>query len=239
MASMMKEFTKGLWNELPPFRLVLGLCPVLAVTTTANNGLGMGAAVIFVLSLSNVIISLVRNIIPKKVRIVCFIAIAASLVVTVEMLMQAFAYPLYQQLGIFVPLIVVNCIILGRAEAFAAKNPPHLALADGLGMGIGFTLSLTFLGSLREIFGSGTWFGMSLFGPEFQPFTFMVQAPGAFVCLGLILAGMNYLTVWQAKRKGVELDPNFDAGCAGCAACKGLEKIVNQKKLERLEAAKG
>ena len=238
MASMMKEFTKGLWNELPPFRLVLGLCPVLAVTNTANNGLGMGAAVIFVLTLSNVIISLVRNIIPKKVRIVCFIAIAASLVVTVEMLMQAFAYPLYEQLGIFVPLIVVNCIILGRAEAFAAKNPPHLALADGLGMGIGFTASLTFLGGLREAFGAGSLFGVQLFGPDFHPFTFMVQAPGAFVCLGLILAGMNFLTAWQAKRKGLELDPNFDAGCVGCAACKGLEKIVNQKKLERLESTK-
>lgn len=239
MASMMQEFTKGLWKELPPFRLVLGLCPVLAVTTTANNGLGMGAAVIFVLALSNVIISLVRNIIPKKVRIACFIAIAASLVVTVEMLMQAFAYPLYQQLGIFVPLIVVNCIILGRAEAFAAKNPPHLALADGLGMGIGFTVSLTFLGGLREIFGSGTCFGVSLFGPDFHPFAFMVQAPGAFVCLGLILAGMNYLNVWQAKRKGIELDPNFDAGCTGCAACKAMDKLAAQKKLERLQPAKG
>jgi len=187
MASLVQEFTKGLWKEIPPFRLVLGLCPTLAVTTNAENGLGMGAAVIFVLALSNVIISLVRNIIPKKVRIVCFIAIAASLVVAVEMLMQAFAFPLYQQLGIFVPLIVVNCIILGRAEAFAGKNPPLASLADGLGMGIGFTISLTFLGAVREIFGAGTLFGASLFGPDFHPFTFMVQAPGAFVCLGLIL----------------------------------------------------
>jgi electron transport complex protein RnfE len=199
----------------------------------------MGAAVIFVLTLSNVIISLVRNIIPKKVRIVCFIAIAASLVVTVEMLMQAYTYKLYQQLGIFVPLIVVNCIILGRAEAFAAKNPPHLALADGLGMGIGFTLSLTFLGGIRESLGAGTLFGKELFGPHFEPFTFMVQAPGAFVCLGLILAGMNFLTAWQAKREGVEVDPNFDAGCVGCAACRGLDKIVQQKKLERLTPAPG
>ena len=115
MSSVMQEFTKGLWKDLPPFRLVLGLCPTLAVTNSANNGLGMGAAVIFVLVLSNMLISLVRDIIPKKVRIVCFIAISASLVVAVELLMQAYAYPLYQQLGIFVPLIVVNCIILGRA----------------------------------------------------------------------------------------------------------------------------
>jgi Na+-transporting NADH:ubiquinone oxidoreductase subunit NqrE len=138
MAKIVKEFTKGLWTDLPPFRLVLGLCPVLAVTKSAGDGLGMGAAVIFVLTLSNLIISSVRKLIPKKVRIACFIAIAASLVVSVEMLMQAFSYPLYQSLGIFVPLIVVNCIILGRAEAFAAKNPVHLAVADGLGMGIGF-----------------------------------------------------------------------------------------------------
>lgn len=239
MASLMQNFTKGLWKELPPFRLVLGLCPVLAVTTKAENGLGMGLAVIFVLALSNVIISSVRNIIPKKVRIVCFIAIAASLVVSVEMLMQAFAFPLYQQLGIFVPLIVVNCLILARAEAFAGKNPPLQSLADGLGMGLGFTMSLTFLGSIREILGAGEIFGVSLFGPSFQPFTFMVQAPGAFVCLGIILAGMNYLTVWQAKRDGVEPDPNFDAGCAGCKACQMMDQLAAQKKLERKQPAKG
>lgn len=225
MASMWKEFSKGLWAELPPFRLVLGLCPTLAVTKTANNGLGMGLAVIFVLALSNVIISLVRGVIPKKVRIACFIAIAASLVVSVEMLMQAFSYPLYQQLGIFVPLIVVNCIILGRAEAFAAKNPVHLALADGLGMGIGFTMSLTFLGAVRELFGYGTLFDKAIMGASFKPFTFMVEAPGAFVCLGLILASMNYLTIWQAKRKGLTLDPKFDAGCSGCGACAKLSKL--------------
>ncbi len=220
MASMWKEFSKGLWAELPPFRLVLGLCPVLAVTKSASDGLGMGAAVIFVLTLSNLIISAVRKIIPKKVRIACFIAIAASLVVSVEMLMQAFSYPLYQSLGIFVPLIVVNCIILGRAEAFAAKNPVHLAIADGLGMGIGFTLSLTFLGGLRELFGKGSLFGSDVMWSGFEPFTFMVEAPGAFVCLGLILGAMNFLTIWQSKRKGIALPENFNAGCSGCQACK-------------------
>lgn len=218
MASFVKEFTKGLWKELPPFRLVLGLCPVLAVTKSASDGLGMGAAVIFVLTLSNVIISLVRKIIPKKVRIACFIVIAASLVVSVELLMQAYAYPLYQSLGIFVPLIVVNCIILGRAEAFAAKNPVLLSAADGLGMGIGFTLSLTFLGALREVFGYGKLFGASVFGPEFKPFTFMVEAPGAFVCLGLILGAMNYLTIWQSKRQGLPT-PDTSVSCGGCRAC--------------------
>jgi len=200
MNRIWKEFSKGLWLELPPFRLVLGLCPVLAVTKTAYNGFGMGCAVIFVLTLSNLIISLVRNIIPPKVRIVCFIVIAASLVVTVELLMQAFVYPLYQQLGIFVPLIVVNCIILGRAEAFASRNPVHLSVADALGMGMGFTLSLTFLGSIREIFGYGTFFGRPLMWSEFKPFTFMVEAPGAFICLAMCLAAMNFITTQQSKR---------------------------------------
>ncbi len=217
--SMMKEFTKGLWNELPPFRLLLGLCPVLAVTKSAENGLGMGAAVIFVLVLSNLIISLLRHIIPKKVRIACFIAISASLVVSLELLMQAYAYPLYQQLGIFVPLIVVNCLILGRAEAFAAKNPVALSIADGLGMGIGFTLSLTFLGGLRELLGTGHLFGKYIMWEGFEPFTAMIEAPGAFICLGVILAGMNALNHWQAKRKGLEPPANPVHGCASCGAC--------------------
>lgn len=218
MQQLVKEFTKGLWTELPPFRLVLGLCPTLAVTKTADNGLGMGLAVIFVLVLSNMLISLVRDIIPKKVRIVCFIAISASLVVAVELLMQAYAYPLYQQLGIFVPLIVVNCIILGRAEAFAAKNGVAASVADGLGIGIGYTLSLTFLGSLREIWGNGTWFGHAVMWDGFEPFRIMVKAPGAFICLGLILAGMNLINFWQARRKGREPQP-LTEGCGACQAC--------------------
>ncbi len=218
MSSVINEFTKGLLKELPPFRLVLGICPTLAVTKTGADGLGMGAAVVFVLVLSNALISLVRKIIPKKVRIACFIVIAATLVVSVELLMQAYAYPLYQSLGIFVPLIVVNCIILGRAEAFAAKNPVHLAAADGLGMGLGFTLSLTFLGSIREILGYGKLFGASVFGSGFKPFTFMVEAPGAFVCLGLILGAMNFLAVWQSRRRGLP-EPALAASCSGCRAC--------------------
>jgi len=218
MSSLVKEFTKGLWKELPPFRLVLGLCPTLAVTKTGADGLGMGAAVIFVLVLSNALISLVRKIIPKKVRIACFIVIAATLVVSVELLMQAYAYPLYQSLGIFVPLIVVNCIILGRAEAFAAKNSILLSIADGLGIGIGYTLSLTFLGAFREILGYGKLFGASVFGTGFKPFTFMVEAPGAFVCLGLILGAMNFLAVWQSRRRGLP-EPELAASGSGCRAC--------------------
>ncbi|SKA84846.1 electron transport complex protein RnfE [Paucidesulfovibrio gracilis DSM 16080] len=200
MQRLWKEFSKGLWKELPPLRVLLGLCPTLAVTSTAENGLGMGLAVIFVLTLSNLIVSLLRRVIPPKVRIACFILIAATLVVTVELLMQAYVYPLYQKLGIFVPLIVVNCIILGRAEAFASKNSVGLSVADALGMGLGFTLSLTFLGGIRELLGNGTLFGMSATWDSFQPLSIMVQAPGAFLGLGLILAGMNALNSWYARR---------------------------------------
>jgi electron transport complex protein RnfE len=186
-----QEFTKGLWKEVPPFRLVLGLCPVLGVTTTMENGIGMGLATTFVLLCSNILVSLLRNVIPSKVRIACFIIIIATFVIVVELLMQAFAYTLFQNLGVFIPLIVVNCIVLGRAEAFAYKNKLALSIADGLGIGIGFTLSLAALGGVREILGTGTFYGHSLFGSAFQPFDFMVQAPGAFVCLGLMLCIMN------------------------------------------------
>ncbi|MEF2144984.1 MAG: electron transport complex subunit E [Desulfovibrionaceae bacterium] len=221
MIRMWQEFIKGLWKDLPPFRLVLGLCPVLAVTKTADGGLGMGLAVVFVLTLSNLLVSLVRKIIPPKVRIACYIVVAASLVVAVELLMQAFAYTLYQKLGIFVSLIVVNCIILGRAEAFASKNPPHLSVADGLGMGLGFTFSLTFLGSLRELFGSGTLFGAQIMGPAYKPFAFMIEAPGAFVCLGLLLGAMNYFTNLQRRRQGLAPRANPMHECSSCGLCKG------------------
>ena len=186
-----QEFVKGLWEEIPPFRLVLGLCPVLGVTTTMENGIGMGLATTFVLLCSNILVSALRNIIPPKVRIACFIIIIATFVIVVELMMQAYAYPLFLKLGLFIPLIVVNCIVLGRAEAFASKNGILPSIADGLGIGIGFTLSLSALGALREILGTGTFYGASVFGPSFQPFTFMIQAPGAFVCLGLMLCIMN------------------------------------------------
>lgn len=186
-----QEFTKGLWKEIPPFRLVLGLCPVLGVTTTMENGIGMGVATTFVLLCSNILVSALRNIIPPKVRIACFIIIIATFVIVVELVMQAYAYRLFLKLGLFIPLIVVNCIVLGRAEAFASKNGLLPSMADGLGIGIGFTLSLASLGVIREVLGTGTFYGASVFGPSFQPFTFMVQAPGAFVCLGLMLCIMN------------------------------------------------
>lgn len=192
--SLTREFTKGLWDILPPFRLVLGLCPVLAVTTSAENGAGMGLATTFVLLCSNVLVSLLRKIIPTKVRIAAYIVIIASFVVMVELLMQAFAYPLYQALGIFIPLIVVNCIILGRAEAFAGKNGLAASAADGLGIGLGFTISLFVLGGVREIIGNGTFLGLSVFGASYEPFVFMVRAPGAFVSLGVMLALINWIS---------------------------------------------
>lgn len=195
--TLAQEFVKGLWDEVPPFRLVLGLCPVLAVTKTVENGIGMGAATTFVLVCSNILVSLLRKVIPSKVRIACFIIIIASFVTVVELVMQAYAYPLFLKLGIFIPLIVVNCIVLGRAEAFASKNNLIRSTLDGLGIGIGFTLSLAALGAVRELLGSGTltiWeTPIQIMGPSFQPFTFLVEAPGAFVALGLMLCIMNLL----------------------------------------------
>jgi len=196
--TIVQEFTKGLWEEIPPFRLVLGLCPVLAVTKTVENGIGMGLATTFVLVCSNILVSMLRKVIPAKVRIACFIIIIATFVTVVELVMQAFTYPLFLKLGIFIPLIVVNCIVLGRSEAFASKNNVVKSLADGLGIGIGFTLSLATLGAVRELFGNGTltiWeTPIQIFGPSFQPFTFMVEAPGAFMCLGLLLCLMNLVS---------------------------------------------
>jgi len=197
--TIVQEFTKGLWEEIPPFRLVLGLCPTLAVTKSVANGIGMGVAATFVLVCSNILVSALRSIIPSKVRVPCFIIIIATFVVIVELVMQAVAYPLFLQLGIFIPLIVVNCIILGRAEAFAQKNGVAASAADGLGIGLGFTLALGALGAIREAFGAGTIsipFSdtvFQLFGASFKPFTFMVEAPGAFVCLGLMLGVMNLI----------------------------------------------
>lgn len=203
--SLTHEFVKGLWDEVPPFRLVLGLCPTLGVTTKMQFGIGMGLATTFVLVGGNILISLLRNVIPSKVRIACYIVVIATFVTIVELLMQAYTYKLFIDLGVFIPLIVVNCILLGRAEAFASKNNVVYSAADGLGIGIGYTIALATLGGLRELLGAGTltlWgaplfdgpiFDMAAHFPGFQPFQFIVQAPGAFMCLGLMLCGMNLL----------------------------------------------
>ena len=192
--TFLQTLTHGFWRDLPPFRLVLGLCPALAVTAAAENGLGMGVAATFVLVCSNALISALRNIIPNEVRVACYIVIIATFVVCVEMITKAYFFQLSESLGLFIPLIVVNCIILGRAEAFARKNPVLPSIADGLGMGIGFTLALTVLGAVREVFGAGTLtllFGDTVFISN--PFIFLQQAPGAFVALGLMLGAMNLI----------------------------------------------
>ncbi len=193
--SLTQEFLKGLWDEIPPFRLVLGLCPTLAVTKAVENGIGMGVATSFVLVGSNVLVAALRNVIPSKVRIASYIIIIATFVTIAELLMQAYSYPMYKKLGIFTPLIVVNCIILGRAEAFASKNGIFRSFLDGLGFSIGFTLALIALAAVRELLGTGAltfWEKpIQIFGPSFQPFSFMIEAPGAFVALGLMLCIMN------------------------------------------------
>ena len=201
--SLVAEFTKGLWKEIPPFRLVLGLCPTLGVTSSMKNGIGMGLATTFVLLCANILVSALRKVIPSKVRIACFIIIIATFVIIVELTMQAYAYTLYLDLGVFIPLIVVNCIVLGRAEAFASKNGLVRSAADGLGIGVGFTLSLAALGAVRELLGTGSLkgdvFGLlpydipNIFGASFEPFAFAVQAPGAFIALGLMLCVMNLI----------------------------------------------
>lgn len=191
--SLIQEFTKGLWRENAVFKLVLGMCPTLAVTTSAENGLGMGLATTFVLICSNIAVSVLRQLIPGQVRIPAFIVVIATFVTVVQLCMEAFVYDLFKALGIFIPLIVVNCLILGRAEAFAFRNPPLRAAIDGLGMGLGFTLALFILGAVREVIGSGALLGISLFGPDYVPFLLLILPPGAFIALGCLLAGMNRL----------------------------------------------
>jgi Na+-translocating ferredoxin:NAD+ oxidoreductase subunit E len=192
MASNLKVFLNGFINENPTFVLVLGMCPTLATTSSAINGLSMGLATTFVLLGSNVVISLLKNIIPDKVRIPAYVVVIATFVSVVEMSMQAYLPALYESLGLFIPLIVVNCIVLGRAEAFAAKNSVFKSSLDGLGMGLGFSMSLTMLGSIREILGTGKVFGLTLF-PDSYGMLLFVLAPGAFIALGFLIAVMSKL----------------------------------------------
>ncbi len=186
-----QELLKGFWSENPLFRLTLGMCPALAVTTTAINGIGMGLATASVLVCSNLVISLIRNLIPAKIRIPTFIVIIATFVTMVDLIMNGFFHQIHKTLGLFIPLIVVNCIILGRAEAFASKNPTIFAIVDGLGMGLGFTASLFILGTIREILGNGTIFGLSVFGTGYFPLLIMILPPGAFITLGFLLGAIN------------------------------------------------
>ena len=214
--SKIKILTNGFINENPVLRLVLGTCPTLAVTTMAANGIGMGLAATFVLICANVVISALRNVIPGQVRIPCYITVIAGFVTLVQMIVKAFIPSLDASLGVFLPLIVVNCIILGRAEMFASKNGIFDSALDGLGMGIGFTITLTIMGSIREILGSGTWMsgldGIIPFLPEgfaikvlpIEPFTIMTSAPGGFFVFGVLMAGATWLTSRPKKAAAVE-----------------------------------
>ena len=186
-----KNFSKGFIKENAVFALFLGLCPTLGVTTSAINGLAMGLATTFVLAMSNLVVSMVKNVIPDKVRIPAFIVIIASFVTVVELVMKGYVPALFDALGLFIPLIVVNCLVLGRAEAFASKNTVWSSIVDGLGMGVGFTLSLTVLGAVRELLGSGAFFGMKLISGD--ALLLFILPPGAFLALGYLLVLVNML----------------------------------------------
>ena len=190
MKPYVERINNGLLKENPVFILMLGMCPTLAVTTSAINGLGMGLSSLVVLAVSNVVISLLRTIIPDEVRLPAFIVVVASFVTVVELLMEAYLPSLYAALGIYIPLIVVNCIILGRAEAYASKNPPLLSFFDGLGMGLGFTVALTIIGAVRELLGAGT-IGGGLITVFSQPATIMILPAGGFLTLGCVIAVMQ------------------------------------------------
>lgn len=203
--NFLSVFLNGLIVENPTFVLMLGMCPTLGITTMAMNGVGMGLATTFVLVFSNLFISLLRNIIPEKVRIPSYIVIIASFVTLIDLMMQAFLPDLRASLGTYIPLITVNCIIFARAESFAAKNPPVLSIADGLGMGLGFTVSITLLSCIRELFGSGTIFGLQMMPESYQPMAVMNQVPGGFITLGIMMIVVNFIrTAIQTKNSRKE-----------------------------------
>lgn len=194
-----EAFVRGLWRDNPVLRLLLGLCPVLAVTTSVVDAAGMGAATTFVLLASNLVVSSIRGWVPRSMRIPIFIVVIATFVTVVDLLLQAYLYSLSKSLGLFVPLIVVNCMILGRAEAFASKHPVRASLADGLGMGLGFTLALLVLGAVREVLGSGSLLGLPLVGPDTPTVLLFVLPPGAFLSLGLLIWLGNELEARRAR----------------------------------------
>ncbi len=220
MSAFGSVFKQGIWKENPVLVLVLGMCPTLATTSNASNALAMGLATTFVLICSNMVISMIRNIVPGKIRIPVYIVVIATFVTIVDMLMQAFApEAIYNALGIFLPLIVVNCIVLGRAEAFASKNNVVMSMADGCGMGIGFTLALVLLGMIREFLSAGSLFNVNMQCWD-SGFSVMGQAPGGFIVLGFVLAGMNLLNIRKAKKSGLRYDTPQELDCRHCAICK-------------------
>ncbi len=226
------EFSKGLIKENPVLRLVLGTCPTLATTTSLESAIGMGLSAAIVLVCSNIVISALRKVIPQKVRIPCYIVVIAGFVTVVQMLVKAFLPALDQQLGVYLPLIVVNCIILGRAEAFAGKNGVAASALDGLGMGVGFTAALVIMGGVRELLGAGTLLGFQILPESVPPMTIFVLAPGGFFVFGILMACANKL----AERKG---KPKATLGCAGCPmaeTCTVADKVACTGEKEEKDA---
>ena len=217
----MKPCTERIYNgvikENPTLVLMLGMCPTLAVTTSAVNGFGMGVSTLVVLVMSNLVISALRKMIPDDVRLPAYIVIVAPLVTVVELLMEAYVPSIYSALGIYIPLIVVNCIILGRAEAYASKNPPLLSAMDGLGMGLGFTVSLSIIGFIRELLGAGTVFGVQVMPAAYKPIAIFIKAPGAFLVLAFLVIIMNALKI---KNRADAMVQGCDGCCATCAHAK-------------------
>ncbi|MBQ6229794.1 MAG: electron transport complex subunit RsxE [Eubacterium sp.] len=228
MNKCFERLYNGIIKENPTFVQMLGMCPTLAVTTTAINGLGMGLATTAVLTMSNLIISMFRNVIPDKVRIPAYITIIASFVTVVSFIMQAYTPELFESLGVFISLIVVNCIILGRAEAYASKNKVIPSVFDGIGMGLGFTLGLTVIGIIREFIGAGSFFGMEVTTDLWEPVRVFTMSPGAFFVLAFIVAIINGMAIRKAKKKGCKPELRKIDSCAGCMnlSCAGRNVSV-------------
>lgn len=241
MNRALERLYNGIIKENPTFVLILGMCPTLATTTSAINGVGMGLATTAVLIMSNFMISLLRKIIPDTVRMPAFIVVVASFVTVVDFLMEGFVPSLYASLGIYIPLIVVNCIILGRAEAYASKNDAFSSIFDGMGMGLGFTFGLTSLGAVREILGAGAVFGINIL-PEkyYEPIGIFVLAPGAFFVLASLIAIQNKIKLNAAKKRGEEATGCMDFDCASCGnhACTGRKNTVSQENEDAKEVVK-
>lgn len=236
MKKYLSALTNGLIKENPTFVLMLGMCPTLAVTTSAINGIGMGLSTTAVLMMSNLFIGLLRNIIPDKVRIPAFIVIIASFVTVVDLLLQAFVPSVYEALGIYIPLIVVNCIIFGRAEAFASKNGPVISFFDGIGMGLGFTGAITIIGLVREFLGAGTLFGVEVLTkiPGYTPAAIFIMAPGAFFVLAVLTALQNKFKAPSATNTELGCDT---IACGGnCAKCAGSLFVSNKEIIEKAKA---
>jgi H+/Na+-translocating ferredoxin:NAD+ oxidoreductase subunit E len=234
MNKIVERIFNGIVKENPTFVLMLGMCPTLAVTTSAVNGLGMGLTTTIVLIMSNMLISLLRNVIPDKVRMPAYIVIVATFVTMVQFLLEGYVPSLYDSLGIYIPLIVVNCIILGRAESYASKNPVIPSIFDGVGMGLGFTIGLTCIGAVRELIGAGTIFSRQIMPASFEPITIFILAPGAFFVLAMLIAIQNKVKLNIAKKSNTTVKTSCgDGGCASCSngTCGGrLFSVDNEKK---------